>query len=65
MCIRDSLAEEFGSMVRSRRFWPTNLPKKLRGLPEGHFVCWHPPALVSAGANSWERWSVCAGCTMR
>ncbi|CAK0886710.1 unnamed protein product [Prorocentrum cordatum] len=58
-------AEEFGAMMRTRRFWPTNLPKKLRRLPEDYFKCWHPPTLASAGANSRGRWITRAGCTTR
>ncbi|CAK0902787.1 unnamed protein product, partial [Prorocentrum cordatum] len=59
------LAEEFGSMCRAKRFWPTNLPKSLRRLSEAYETCWHPPTLVNYGANSWGKWFVCSGCTMR
>ncbi|CAK0797072.1 unnamed protein product [Prorocentrum cordatum] len=59
------LAEGFGGMCRAKRFWPTNLPKPLRRLSEMYGTCWHPPTLVSYGANSWGKWFVCGARTMR
>eukprot|EP00959_Pyramimonas_sp_CCMP1952_P162109 3389407-Pyramimonas_sp.AAC.1 len=28
-------------------------------------TCWHPPTLVSYGANSRGKWFLCSACTMR
>ncbi|CAK0825434.1 unnamed protein product, partial [Prorocentrum cordatum] len=59
------LAEEFGSVCRAKRFWPTNQPKSLRRLSEAYETYWRPPTLVNYGANSWGKWFVCSGRTMR
>ncbi|CAK0895273.1 unnamed protein product, partial [Prorocentrum cordatum] len=59
------MAEEFGTMCRTRRLWPTNLPKSLRRLPEACETCWRPPTLVGDAANASGKWFVCSGCAMR
>ena len=71
-CIAGSLlfwkmrtTECFGDLMRNRRFWPTNLPKSLRVIPEKYHTCWHPPTMVAVGANSWGRWFPCTICGMR
>eukprot|EP00959_Pyramimonas_sp_CCMP1952_P277995 5811152-Pyramimonas_sp.AAC.1 len=49
----------------ARRFWPTNLSKQLKVVPQAYFSCWHPPINVEHGSNGYGSWWVCPGCTMR
>ncbi|CAK0792449.1 unnamed protein product [Prorocentrum cordatum] len=61
----NKLADEFGRMMVTRRFWPTNLPKSLKVVPQAYFTCWHPPISVDYGCNGYGAWWVCSDCTMR
>ncbi|CAK0855864.1 unnamed protein product [Prorocentrum cordatum] len=61
----NKLADEFGRMMVTRRFWPTNLPKSLKVVPQAYYTCWHPPISVDYGCNGYGAWWVCSDCTMR
>eukprot|EP00959_Pyramimonas_sp_CCMP1952_P206314 4315074-Pyramimonas_sp.AAC.1 len=41
------MTEEPGLFLRNKRFWPTNLPKRLRQVPKEYHASWHIPIRAS------------------
>ncbi|CAK0825167.1 unnamed protein product, partial [Prorocentrum cordatum] len=61
----NKLADEFGRMMLDKRFWPTNLIRRLRVIPDAFYTCRHLPTSVEHGCNGYGQWWVCSSCTMR
>ena len=51
-------ADEFGRMMVNRRFWPTNLVRRMRVIPQQFYNCRHMPIHVEYGSRGHGRWWV-------